>query len=183
LAHVRRLLSCVAALAFGLASSLLVACGDRNGLLPAHKANAMIADLASLSNAVAQQDCAGASSAVIRARNALHSASTANPTLTDRLGSELARLDALAQTECHPVITAQPTVSTTTPTTTSTTQSTTTTTPPTTSTTTTTTPTTTSSTTATTQTTDTNGGASPGNGNGSGGAGGGSGGGGGNGGQ
>lgn len=171
LARVPRPLLVLLALALGGASSFLAACGDRNGLLPASKANAMIQDLNSVSDAIGSGNCVTAQRAVARAKNVLHSAITSRRTLTDRLRLELDHLAGVAATQCQPT-----TTTTTTPTTATTATSTqTTATSPTTATTTTSSPTTdTSSTQTSTDTTtaptdtggQTNGGAAPGDGGG-----------------
>lgn len=142
-----RLLLALLALTLGGASSFLAACGDRNGLLPASKANAIIQDLNSVSNAVGSGDCATAERAVSRAKNVLHSATTSRHTLTDRLRLELDHLAGVATTQCRPTTSTTATTATTSSTPTSST--------PTTSSQTTNTTPTTATTTPSTQTTDT----------------------------
>ncbi len=163
-----RLLLALLALTLGGASSFLAACGDRNGLLPASKANAIIQDLNSVSNAVGSGDCATAERAVSRAKNVLHSATTSRHTLTDRLRLELDHLAGVATTQCRPTTSTTATTATTssTPTTSSqtthTTPTTATTTPSTQTTDTSSTSTSTDTTTTPTDTGQTNGGAAPG---------------------
>lgn len=153
----RRIAYLSLALALGLTSATLVACGSRSGLFTAHKATAMETDLNALSTAVAQHDCTDANTQLGRARDVLQSVQNASAALKARVSAELDHLTVLANAQC--TTTTSTTTSSTTPTSSTTTTSTTTSsTTPTTSTTTTSTPTT-----SIPSSTDTGGGVGPGN--------------------
>ena len=153
----RRIAYLSLALALGLTSATLVACGSRSGLFTAHKATAMETDLNALSTAVAQHDCTDANTQLGRARDVLQSVLNASAALKARVSAEFDHLTVLANAQC--TTTTSTTTSSTTPTSSTTTTSTTTSsTTPTTSTTTTSTPTT-----SIPSSTDTGGGVGPGN--------------------
>ncbi|MFL5819171.1 MAG: hypothetical protein ACJ76S_00610 [Solirubrobacteraceae bacterium] len=84
----RSLLVVLTAAALGLSSALLVACGDRNGLIPATAADALNADLDEASNAVASHECKRAQGALARA---LDRADGLPPSIDPRLRDNLAK--------------------------------------------------------------------------------------------
>ncbi len=154
----RRIAYLSLALALGLTSATLVACGSRSGLFTAHKATAMETDLNALSTAVAQHDCTDANTQLGRARDVLQSVQNASAALKARVSAEFDHLTVLANAQCT-TTTSTTTSSSSTPTTsTSTTSTTTSSTTPTSSSTTTSTPTT-----SIPLSTDTGGGVGPGN--------------------
>ena len=163
----RKAVAILLALSLGLASAFLVACGDRNKLLPQSDASAINAKLDSVASAVAARDCTAALDAINAAeRQAQSLPGKVDPKLQATLQANLEQVANRAQAACTQSTQTKSTVSTTTtPTqTTQSTETTTTETQPTTQTTTTQAP-------PTTQTTDTgqSGGVGPGNGNGNGG--------------
>jgi len=158
----RKVAAILLALSLGLASAFLVACGDRNKLLPQSDASAINAKLDSVASAVAAHDCTTALDAVNAAeRQAQSLPGKVDPKLQATLQANLEHVASRAQSACTQSTQTKSTVSTTTtPTqTTQSTETTTTQTQPTTETTTTQAP-------PTTQTTDTgqSGGVGPGNG-------------------
>jgi hypothetical protein len=95
----RRLSILLLAAALGLGSSFLVACGDRNGLIPPSAASAMKSDLEQASSLVDAQECRRAQAAVVDAQAtaaALPSTVDTNPrsTLGDNLQHVLDRVRA-----------------------------------------------------------------------------------------
>jgi hypothetical protein len=163
-----RAVAILLALSLGLSSAFLVACGDRNKLLPQSDASAINDKLDSVSSAVAAHNCTTAQDAVNAAeRQAQSLPTTIDPKLQATLQANLEHVATVAQSACTQSTQTTPkTVSTqTTPTQTTQTETTQT------ETTTTQTPTTSPPTTdtgPTTGTTDTgqSGGVGPGNGNG-----------------
>jgi len=158
----RKVAAILLALSLGLASAFLVACGDRNKLLPQSDASAINDKLDSVASAVAARDCTTALDAVNAAeRQAQSLPGKVDPKLQATLQANLEHVASRAQTACTQSTQTKSTVlTTTTPTqTTQSTETTTTQTQPTTETTTTQAP-------PTTQTTDTgqSGGVGPGNG-------------------
>jgi GTPase involved in cell partitioning and DNA repair len=163
----RRAAAILLALSLGLSSAFLVACGDRNKLLPQSDASAINAKLDSVSSAVAARNCIAAQDAVNAAeRQAQSLPSNVDSKLQATLQANLEHVASSARSACTQSTQTKSTVSTaTTPT--QTTQSETTQTQTTTTQTTDTNPPTTD-TGSTTGTTDTgqSGGVGPGNGNG-----------------
>jgi hypothetical protein len=149
----------------GVAAAALVACGGSNKkLLPAVSADRLKNDLADVSQALSQQDCAAANSAVQRLQADLQRVpGTVDRRLRQRLNEGATRLAGRVPSDCkaapQTTTTTVPTTTTTTTTTTPTTTTPTTSTP--TSTTTTPTSTTTTPTTDTTTTGPSNGGTPP----------------------
>jgi hypothetical protein len=168
----RRAVAILLALSLGLSSAFLVACGDRNKLLPQSDASAINAKLDSVSSAVAAHNCTTVQDAINAAeRQAQSLPTTVDPKLQATLQANLEHVATVAQTACTQSTQTTPkTTSIPTTPSTPTTQPTTPTTEPT-------TPTTQPPTTQpppppTTGTTDTgqSGGVGPGNGNGNGGS-------------
>src|SRR5256885_5564411 len=160
----RRAAAILLALSLGLSSAFLVACGDRNKLLPQSDASAINDKLDSVASAVAARNCTAALEAVNAAeRQAQNLPAKVDPKLQATVQANLEHIANRAQADCTQSTQTRSTVSTaTTPTqTTQSTETTTTETQPTTETTTTETP-------PTSETTDTgqSGGVGPGNGNG-----------------
>jgi hypothetical protein len=141
------ILSLAAALGFG--SAFLVACGDRNGLIPPGAADAMKSDLDQASSLVAAQECRRAQASVLDAQaTAADLPSTVDAQLRSTLGDNLQHALTRIRAECGKTTSTQTTNTNTVTTqtqTTATTQSTTTETAPTTTTTETTPPSTTNS--------------------------------------
>jgi hypothetical protein len=167
----RRAAAILVALSLGLSSAFLVACGDRNKLLPQSDASAINAKLDSVASAVSAHDCTTVSDAINAAeRQAQSLPGTVDRRLQATLQANLEHVASRAQSACTQSTQTRSTVSTnTTPTQTTqteTTQTQTTTTP-----TTTTSPPPTPQPPPTTGTTDTgqSGGVGPGAGNGNGG--------------
>jgi hypothetical protein len=170
-----RALPLLLAAVLGVACAFLVACGDRNGLLPQARADSMSSALDDLQQAVDNGNCKTAQQALERARAEFAQLPrTVNARLRRTLRRGLNNLAQIAPDKCQAnqtTTTTQETPTTTAPTTTTTT----TTTPPTTTTTpptTTTTPPTTTTTTPTTSTQPTTTTTTPPAGNGNGNAGG-----------
>jgi hypothetical protein len=168
----RRAVAILLALSLGLSSAFLVACGDRNKLLPQSDASAINDKLDSVSSAVAAHNCTTARDAINAAeRQAQSLPSTVDAKLQATLQANLEHVATVAQAACTQSTQTTPkTTSIPTTPSTPTTQPTTPTTEPT-------TPTTQPPTTQpppppTTGTTDTgqSGGVGPGNGNGNGGS-------------
>src|ERR1700704_2039618 len=161
----RRAVAILLALSLGLSSAFLVACGDRNKLLPQSDASAINSKLDSVASAVAAHNCTTAQDAVNAAeRQAQSLPSTVDRKLQATLQANLEHVATVAQAACTQ--STQTTPKTTSIPTTPTTQTTQTTTPPTPP------PTTTTQPPPTTGTTDTgqSGGVGPGSGNGNGGS-------------
>jgi hypothetical protein len=150
----RPLLLALIAAALGVSSAFLVACGDRNDLIPRSDADAINADLDRASSLYSQEECRAAQAEVIRAEGrADRLPPEVDSDLRQTLGENLQTVLTKIREQCGKTQTTQTTQTTaTTPTTTATTPTTTTTTPPTT---TTTTPPTTTTEPPTTQTTTT----------------------------
>jgi hypothetical protein len=165
----RRAVAILLALSLGLSSAFLVACGDRNKLLPQSDASAINDKLDSVSSAIAAHNCTTAQDAVSAAeRQAQSLPATIDSKLQATLQANLEHVASVAQAACTQSTQTKSTVSTTTTPTTATTQPTTATTQPTTATTQ--PPTTNTQPPPTTGTTDTgqSGGVGPGSGNGNG---------------
>jgi hypothetical protein len=134
-----RVAAIILALALGLGSAFLVACGDRNNLIPRSDASAINQQLDSVASAVAARDCGVADSAVsVAERRAQSLPSQVDRKLRRTLQDNLGQLASVAQAQCTKSATTRSTQSTaTTPSTPSTestattTTQTTTTTPPT----------------------------------------------------
>jgi DNA primase len=168
----RRAAAILLALSLGLSSAFLVACGDRNKLLPQSDASAINDKLDSVSSAVAAHNCTTVQDAINAAeRQAQSLPNTVDPKLQATLQANLEHVATVAQTACTQSTQTTPKTVSTQTTPTQTTQTQTTQTETTTTQTTTTSPPTTD-TGPTTGTTDTgqSGGVGPGNGNGNGGA-------------
>jgi hypothetical protein len=135
------------ALALGAAAAMLVACGDRSGLIPSGDASQLDQHLDAVHSAVANGDCAVVDVRVQRVRGDVDNlrANGIDRRLYRRLSAGVSTLSERAQTECQAPETTttqtQTQQTTTTPTQTETTQTQQTTTVPTTTTPTTTTPT------------------------------------------
>jgi hypothetical protein len=148
----RTVLLALIAAALGVSSAFLVACGDRNDLIPRSDADAINSELDQASSLYDQEECRASQAAVVRAearadRLPAEVDSDLRRTLAENLQTALDKI----REQCGKTQTTQTTQTTaTTPTTTATTPTTTTTTPPTT---TTTTPPTTTTAPPTTQTT------------------------------
>jgi hypothetical protein len=104
--------------ALGLAAAFLVACGDRNGLLPSDRAQSLNGALDQLDSALASGDCAAAERAVSSLNAAAGSLSSpqVNRTLISNINQGAHTIAALTPKSC------QTTPTTTTPTNTTTTQ-------------------------------------------------------------
>jgi hypothetical protein len=106
------------ALSLGLASAFLVACGDRNKLLPQSDASAINAKLDSVASAVAARNCTTALDAVNAAeRQAQSLPGKVDPKLQATLQANLEHVASAAQTACTqstPTQTTQSTETTTT---------------------------------------------------------------------
>jgi len=167
----RRAVAILLALSLGLSSAFLVACGDRNKLLPQSDASAINDKLDSVASAVAAHNCTTVQDAVNAAeRQAQSLPNTIDSKLQATLQANLEHVASVAQAACTQSTQTKSTVSTTTTPTTATTEPTTATTQPTTATTQ--PPTTNTQPPPTTGTTDTgqSGGVGPGSGNGNGGS-------------
>ena len=128
------ILSLAAALGFG--SSFLVACGDRNGLIPPNAANAMKSDLSQASSLVDAQECRRAQASFGDAQaTAADLPSTVDSSLRATLDDNLQHVMSRIRAECGQTTSTQTTPTTTTQTQPTTTQPTTTETVPTTTTT------------------------------------------------
>ena len=155
----------LAAAVLGVAAAFLVACGDRNGLIPPGAAHRLNADLSAVSSAVNARNCQAADTASSRVRgDILNLPSSVDQALVNRLSNGVDNLRRRAQVQCSetrqqstPVQTS--TETNTTPTNTTPTNTTPTSTTPTTTTSTTTTPTTTTQTNTTPPSTSPTGGA------------------------
>ena len=111
----RRAAAISLALALGLASAFLVACGDRNNLIPPSAASAINGKLDSVSSAVAAHDCTTALDAVNAAeRQAQSLPSKVDPKLQRTLQANLEHVASVAQTRCTQSTTTKSTQSTTT---------------------------------------------------------------------
>jgi hypothetical protein len=110
----RRAAAILLALSLGLSSAFLVACGDRNKLLPQSDASAINAKLDSVASAVAARDCTGALDAVTAAeRQAQSLPSNVDPKLQATLKANLEHVASRAQAACTQSTQTKSTVSTT----------------------------------------------------------------------
>jgi hypothetical protein len=110
----RRAAAILLALSLGLSSAFLVACGDRNKLLPQSDASAINAKLDSVASAVAARDCTGALDAVTAAeRQAGSLPSNVDPKLQATLQANLEHVASRAQAACTQSTQTKSTVSTT----------------------------------------------------------------------
>jgi hypothetical protein len=139
----RTLLLALIAAALGVSSAFLVACGDRNDLIPRSDADAINSDLDQASSLYDQQQCRASQRAVGRAQSrAGKLPSEVDSGLRRTLGENLQTVLDKIRAQCGKTQTTQttqttattPTTTATTPTTTTTAPTTTTTTPPTTTT-------------------------------------------------
>ena len=130
----RTLLLALIAAALGVSSAFLVACGDRNDLIPRSDADAINSDLDQASSLFDQQQCRASQRAIGRAQiRAGRLPSEVDSELRQTLGENLQTVLDKIRAQCGKTQTTQTTQTTaTTPTTTATTPTTTTTTPPTT---------------------------------------------------
>jgi hypothetical protein len=132
----RRAVAILLALSLGLSSAFLVACGDRNKLLPQSDASAINAKLDSASSAVSARNCTAAQDAVGTAERQAQSLSgKVDSKLQATLQANLEHVASVAQTSCTQSTQTKSTVSTATTPTQTTTEPTTPTTEPTTTTT------------------------------------------------
>lgn len=145
-----RALPLLLAALLGVGAAFLVACGDRNGLIPAGDAARIKSDLSAVSSAVDAGNCDAAGVAATRVRgDILKLPGTVDSALVDRLNQGASALSSRAPVQCTQAQTQSTATTATTDTTTDTTSSTDTTTTDTTTTDTTTTDTTTTGTTTT----------------------------------
>jgi predicted S18 family serine protease len=97
----RRAIAILLALSLGLSSAFLVACGDRNKLLPQSDASAINAKLDSVASAVAAHNCTTVQDAVNAAeRQAQSLPSTVDPKLQATLQANLEHVATVAQAAC-----------------------------------------------------------------------------------
>jgi predicted S18 family serine protease len=97
----RRAVAILLALSLGLSSAFLVACGDRNKLLPQSDASAINAKLDSVASAVAAHNCTTVQDAVNAAeRQAQSLPSTVDPKLQATLQANLEHVATVAQAAC-----------------------------------------------------------------------------------
>ena len=97
----RRAVAILLALSLGLSSAFLVACGDRNKLLPQSDASAINDKLDSVASAVAAHNCTTAQDAVNAAeRQAQSLPSTIDPKLQATLQANLEHVATVAQAAC-----------------------------------------------------------------------------------
>jgi hypothetical protein len=139
----RTLLLALIAAALGVSSAFLVACGDRNDLIPRSDADAINSDLDQASSLYDQEECRASQAAVIRAEGRADRLpsdvdSSLRRTLAENLQTALDKIRAQCgktqSTQTTQTTATTPTTTTTAPTTTTTPPTTTTTTPPTTTT-------------------------------------------------
>ena len=115
------------AAALGVASSFLVACGDRNGLLPSSDADAINSDLDQASSLVDAQECRRAQAAVVDAQaTAAELPRTVDADLRSTLGDNLQHVLSRIRAQCGKTTSTQKTNTTPTQTQPTTTQETTT---------------------------------------------------------
>src|SRR3954471_8114106 len=111
----RRAAAILLALSLGLASAFLVACGDRNKLLPQSDASAINDKLDSIASAVAARHCTAAQDAVNAAeRQAQSLPGKVDPKLQATLQANLEHVARRAQAACTQSTQTKSTVSTTT---------------------------------------------------------------------
>ena len=109
----RRAAAILLALSLGLSSAFLVACGDRNKLLPQSDASAINAKLDSVASAVAARNCTVAQEAATAAeRQAQSVPSNVDPKLQATLQSNLGHVATVAQAACRQSTQTKSTVST-----------------------------------------------------------------------
>jgi hypothetical protein len=102
------------AAALGVASSFLVACGDRNGLLPSSAADAINSDLDQASSLVDAQDCRRAQAAVVDAQaTAAELPRTVDADLRSTLGDNLDHVLSRVRADCGKTTSTQKTTPTT----------------------------------------------------------------------
>jgi hypothetical protein len=108
------------ALALGAAAAMLVACGDRSGLIPSGDASQLDQHLDAVQSAVANGDCAVVDVRVQRVRGDVDNlrANGIDRRLYRRLSAGVSTLSERAQTECQAPETTQTQQTTTVPTTT-----------------------------------------------------------------
>jgi hypothetical protein len=129
------------AAALGLSSALLVACGDRNNLIPRSDADKLKSNVDAVAAATARKNCARATTALQQAQDTADNLpSSVDPKLRRKIDAGLSQLVQNVEAECSRTTTTAttnttPTTTETTPTFTETTPTTTATTPPTTDTT------------------------------------------------
>jgi hypothetical protein len=101
----------------GLSSAFLVACGDRNNLIPSRNADAIKSKLDSVTDAIAAGRCAQAVGAASRAQDEVQKLPGGlDPKLRSNVDSGVARVASQAQTQCMQSTTTRSTQSQTTPT-------------------------------------------------------------------
>jgi hypothetical protein len=109
----RRAAAILLALSLGLSSAFLVACGDRNKLLPQSDASAINAKLDSVASAVAARNCTAAQDAVSAAeRQAQSLPGKVDPKLQATLQANLEHVATRAQAACTQSTRTKSTVST-----------------------------------------------------------------------
>jgi hypothetical protein len=109
----RRAAAILLALSLGLSSAFLVACGDRNKLLPQSDASAINAKLDSVASAVAARNCTVAQEAATAAeRQAQSLPSNVDPKLQATLQANLGHVATVAQAACTQSTQTKSTVST-----------------------------------------------------------------------
>ena len=97
----RRAVAILLALSLGLSSAFLVACGDRNKLLPQSDASAINSKLDSVASAVAAHNCTTVQDAVNAAeRQAQSLPSTVDPKLQATLQANLEHVATVARAAC-----------------------------------------------------------------------------------
>src|SRR5229473_3283784 len=117
----RRAVAILLALSLGLSSAFLVACGDRNKLLPQSDASAINAKLDSVASAVAARNCTAALDAVTAAEGRAQSLpGNVDPKLQATLQANLEHVGTVAQAACTQSTQTRPRTTPSTPTTTST---------------------------------------------------------------
>jgi len=91
----------LAAAVLGVAAAFLVACGDRNGLIPPGAAHRLNADLSAVSSAVNARNCQAADTASSRVRgDILNTPSSVDQALVNRLSNGVDNLRRRAQAQC-----------------------------------------------------------------------------------
>jgi hypothetical protein len=109
----RRAVAILLALSLGLSSAFLVACGDRNKLLPQSDASAINAKLDSVASAVAARNCTAALDAVTAAEGRAQSLpGNVDPKLQATLQANLEHVASRAQAACTQSTQTRSTVST-----------------------------------------------------------------------
>jgi hypothetical protein len=96
-----RALPLLLAALLGVGAAFLVACGDRNGLIPAGDVARLTNDLGAVSSAVSAGDCNAAGQAATRVRgDILRLPGTVDQKLVDRLNQGAGALSARAPVQC-----------------------------------------------------------------------------------